>query len=79
MHGLADVMSATTYIYSVHLAAWYHIKAGILKTICALNIDIRLAYLIYGKHRIKFFGDMINQGGWCNYFDSSPISHDVHQ
>lgn len=38
MHGLADVMSATTYIYSVHLAAWYHIKAGILKTICALNI-----------------------------------------
>ncbi len=38
MRGLADVMSTITYIYSVHLADWYHMKADIWKTICVLNI-----------------------------------------
>jgi len=38
MRGSADVMSTTTYIYSVHLTAWYQMKADILKTICVLNI-----------------------------------------
>ena len=38
MRGLADVINTTTYIYSVHLAAWYHLKADIWKTTYILNI-----------------------------------------